>query len=155
VSRWGDEIQKGVNPIVPETRITLNTGLLCQDIIVLAFKIANNLLETENSKFDGELSRGRKKLTQIRCQCCHQNRGYQQWSERCERHLPLALKMDIGGLTKESEGREWRKLTNIDRLDSNAFFDMCRVRIVRDFVSQNLGLAESVDKGRASSSRGT
>jgi hypothetical protein len=46
MSRWWDEVQKGVNPIVPETRITLDTGFFRQDVIVLAFKITNNLLET-------------------------------------------------------------------------------------------------------------
>lgn len=48
-----------------------------------------------------------------------------------------------------------RKLTNIDRLDSNALFDVCCVWVIGDFMSQNLRLAKGIDKGGASSSRCT
>ena len=40
-----DEIEKNVNTIVAETRVTLDTGLLCKNIIVLSFKEANDLAE--------------------------------------------------------------------------------------------------------------
>lgn len=38
-----DEVEKHVNAIVPETGVTLDPGLLCKNIIVLALKVADNL----------------------------------------------------------------------------------------------------------------
>lgn len=40
-----DKIEQGVNPVVPEARVALDARLFCQDIIVLTFKVPNNLLE--------------------------------------------------------------------------------------------------------------
>ena len=37
----GDEIEQSMNTIVAETRVTLDTGLFCKNIVVLALKIAN------------------------------------------------------------------------------------------------------------------
>jgi hypothetical protein len=37
-----DEVKQSVNTIVAETGITLDTGLLCENIVVLSLKIANN-----------------------------------------------------------------------------------------------------------------
>ena len=42
----GDEVEEGVDPVVPETGVTFDTGLLSENVIVLAFEIANNFLET-------------------------------------------------------------------------------------------------------------
>lgn len=36
-----------MDAVVAEARITLDARLLSQDIVVLAFEVANNLLETE------------------------------------------------------------------------------------------------------------
>lgn len=46
-------------------------------------------------------------------------------------------------------------LTNIDGLDSDPFLDVRCLGVIRDLVSQNLGLAECVDKSGATSTRGT
>ena len=44
-----DEVEKSVDTIVTETRITLDTGLFCQNIIVLSLKITNNFAETSRT----------------------------------------------------------------------------------------------------------
>ena len=41
----GDEVEKGVDTIVAEAGVTLDTRLFRENIVVLAFKVANNLLE--------------------------------------------------------------------------------------------------------------
>ena len=41
----GDEIEKGVNTVVSEARITLDTRLFRQDIIILALEVSDNLGE--------------------------------------------------------------------------------------------------------------
>lgn len=43
--RW-DEIQKSVNSVVPESRITSNSGFFGQNIIILAFQITDYFLES-------------------------------------------------------------------------------------------------------------
>ena len=40
-----DEVEESMNPVVAETRVTLDTRLFRENIVVLAFKVANNLLE--------------------------------------------------------------------------------------------------------------
>lgn len=46
VASRGDKVKQGVDTVVAETRITLDPGLLRQNIIVLSFQISENLLET-------------------------------------------------------------------------------------------------------------
>lgn len=41
----GDKVEEGVDTVVAETGVTLNPGLLRQNIIVLSFQISENLLE--------------------------------------------------------------------------------------------------------------
>lgn len=41
----GDKVEKGVDTVVAEAGVTLNPGLLRQNIIVLSFQISENLLE--------------------------------------------------------------------------------------------------------------
>lgn len=39
---WSDEVEKGMNTIVAETWVTLDTGLLCQNIIVLSLEVTDD-----------------------------------------------------------------------------------------------------------------
>ena len=41
----GDKVQKSVYSVVPEARITLDTRLFCQDVIVLTLKMSNDFLK--------------------------------------------------------------------------------------------------------------
>ena len=41
----GDKVEKSVNSVVSEARVTLDPGLFSKDVIVLAFEIANDFLE--------------------------------------------------------------------------------------------------------------
>lgn len=45
VASGSDKVKKGVDTVVAEARITLDPGLLGQNIIVLSFQISENLLE--------------------------------------------------------------------------------------------------------------
>ena len=47
MSCGGDEVQKGMDSVIPETWVTLDTRLFRQDVVILAFKMANDLLEAE------------------------------------------------------------------------------------------------------------
>ena len=40
-----DEVEQRMNTIIAEAGVTLDTGLLCENIVVLSLKIANNLTE--------------------------------------------------------------------------------------------------------------
>ena len=46
VSSGSDKVEEGMNHVVAEARVTLDTRLLSENVIVLAFEIANNFLET-------------------------------------------------------------------------------------------------------------
>ncbi len=76
----GDEVEEGVYPVVPETGVTFDTGLFSENIIILAFKVANDLLEAIVEEGQGMWLNERTNVrTQTRCQCCHRIRGYRQW----------------------------------------------------------------------------
>jgi hypothetical protein len=45
VTSGSDKVKKSVDAVVAEARITLDPGLLGQNIIVLSFQISENLLE--------------------------------------------------------------------------------------------------------------
>lgn len=46
MARRRDEVEKGMDAVVLETRVTLDTRLLCEDIVVLPFEVAHDFLET-------------------------------------------------------------------------------------------------------------
>jgi hypothetical protein len=45
MTSWGDEIQHGVDAVVPEAGVTLDTGLFGQNIVILSLEITDNLRE--------------------------------------------------------------------------------------------------------------
>ena len=40
-----DEVKQGVDAVVPEPRVTPNTRLLGENVVVLAFQVTNDFLE--------------------------------------------------------------------------------------------------------------
>lgn len=42
-----DEVEHGVDAVVPEAGVTLDTRLLCKDVVILSLEEANNLREAE------------------------------------------------------------------------------------------------------------
>lgn len=40
-----DEVEQGVYTVVAEARVTLDTRLLCENVVVLPLEVTNNLLE--------------------------------------------------------------------------------------------------------------
>ena len=42
MASWCDEVEQGVNAIVAETGVTLDTGLLCKNIIVLSLEVTDD-----------------------------------------------------------------------------------------------------------------
>ena len=47
MSSGRDEVEQGMDTVVAETRVTLDTRLLSEDVVVLTLEMANNLLEAE------------------------------------------------------------------------------------------------------------
>jgi len=45
-----DEVEKNVHSVVSESWITLDSGLLCENVVVLAFKVSNNFAEAGNGE---------------------------------------------------------------------------------------------------------
>lgn len=46
MSSWRDEIEQSVHTVITEAGVTLDTRLFSKNVIVLAFKISNDLLES-------------------------------------------------------------------------------------------------------------
>jgi len=46
MASWGDKVEKGMDTVIPESRVTLDTGLFGKNIIILTFKVAHNFTET-------------------------------------------------------------------------------------------------------------
>ena len=42
---WLHKVEKNVDSVVPESRVTLDSALLCQDVIVLTLEVAGDLAE--------------------------------------------------------------------------------------------------------------
>ena len=47
VTSGRDKIEEGMDTVVPEARVTLDTRLLSENVVVLTLEMANNLLEAE------------------------------------------------------------------------------------------------------------
>lgn len=60
-----------------------------------------------------------------------------------------------GGVRWEGTGRTGARRTDVDRFDPDTLLDVGGIRVVRDLVGKDLGLAKGVDKSCAASSRGT
>ena len=45
MASWRNEVEQGVNSIIPESWVTLDTRLFRQDVIVLSLKVGCNLRE--------------------------------------------------------------------------------------------------------------
>jgi hypothetical protein len=45
MASWGDEIKQCVNTVIAESGVTFDAGLFSQDVVVLSFKVADNLTE--------------------------------------------------------------------------------------------------------------
>lgn len=52
-----DEVEHGVDTVVPEARVTLDTRLLCENVVILPLEEADDLRETGLSKVSGGISR--------------------------------------------------------------------------------------------------
>src|ERR1700722_18993543 len=73
---------------------------------------------------------------------------------------PSSSSSEFVEMLQKSREREGEKntraslaLTNVDGLNSNAVFNVSSVWVVRDFMGQNLGFAQSVHESRAAGAR--
>ena len=148
-----DEVKQGVDAVVPEPRVTPNTRLLGENIIVLAFQVANNLLETN---------------------ICDQHQRHSLWDTReIVRELIVNVVAKAWGVddsqsnanavllqfcirvTSTESAEEGRTRTNVDGLDPDTLFDMRSLRAIADFMLQDLRFAQGVHKRRAAGARST
>lgn len=73
-----DEVEQDVDAVVPKTRVTLDTGLLSKNVIVLPLEVSDNLAKAV-SRSVGEPWRARAELTWPRCRSGRRIQGYPQW----------------------------------------------------------------------------
>ena len=49
VTSWGNKIEKSMDTVIPEARVTLDAGLLRENIVILPLKVTDDLLEAEGN----------------------------------------------------------------------------------------------------------
>ena len=106
VASGGDKVEERMHAVVSEAGVTLDAGLLSQNVIVLSLEVADNLGEAVGVHISAdcthvggvrlalacrEISGGR---TWPRCQSGRRSPGCRQWSGRCAcpPHQALALR---------------------------------------------------------------
>lgn len=157
VASGSDKVEKGVDPVVAEARITLDTRLFSQNIIVLTLDVASDFSKTKmgNSQLCVQKGRG-----------CHNSTHVNSLSI-------LSPKPGVSTIVKEmrtpssssstlfhsqsSVTQKWKAplLTDIDGLDSDSLFDVSSVWIIADLVGDDLGFTKGIDEGRTSRPRRT
>jgi len=79
MASWSDEVKQGVNTVVTESRITLDTGFFCKNVVVLPFEVADNLSKTVTMRQQTTtLPRTPSELAWPHCRFDHRNLGYQR-----------------------------------------------------------------------------
>lgn len=137
-----DEVEKGVDTVVAETRVTLDSRLLGQDVIVLSFQEANDLREStlRQAKKDGG----------IRCQYASLSLLYLalDFVLVYSRIFVVDVVAETRGVY-DGEANAHTVLLKFDMywLDANTLFDVSSLRVVADLVANDLGLAKGVDEG--------
>lgn len=48
MSRGCNKVKQSMHAVVSESRITLDTGFFCENVVVLPFQVANDLREAAN-----------------------------------------------------------------------------------------------------------
>ena len=146
-----DKVEQSVDSVVTEARVTFNARFFGQNVVVLAFKVTNDFLEAKLNVLEERCQENEGTLTRTHCQCCRQSQGCQRWLERYERRPPRVLQNRFDG----KEAQVCDQHTNVGRFDSDALLDVGSVRVIRDFVSKDLGLAKGVHKSCTTGSRST
>lgn len=77
MTSWRDKIKESMHSVVPEARVTFDSGLFGKNIVILAFEIANNFLESIKT-VQRVSSFARRTRTRTHYQCCRQIQGYQR-----------------------------------------------------------------------------
>ena len=127
-----------MNTVVPEARITLNSRLLCKNVVILTFQVSDNLLESVHNTF--ELENDVKKMSRTYANSLSMlspNPGVSTIvramrtpsSSNSNRYRLILREIVIDG---ENEH------TNIDRLNPNAFFYVRCFGAVTDLMCENL-----------------
>lgn len=152
MARRGDKVEHGVDSVVPETGVTLDTRLLRQNIVVLSLKITNDLREaivTVISKQQGQ-------------QHISQNTHLASlsiWSPKPgvstmvkEIRVPSSsnsssarCQVMIGNKSRWGDGVY--KHTDCDGLDLDAVLDVSTVGVIGLLVREHRLAAQGVDEG--------
>ena len=77
MASWWDKVEESVYTVIPEARVTFDPRLFSKNIVILAFEIADNFLESIKTIKPGG-SFAPQTRTRTRYQCCRQIQGCRQ-----------------------------------------------------------------------------
>lgn len=133
-----DEVKEGVHTVVAESRVTLDTGLLGKNVVVLALEVARDLTETSNPISHSSENRTPHiaeylSLTSPRCRSGRRNQGCRQSSGKYEFPPRRALyNSTVTSETRYGTSRGWclRQRTDGDGLDPYALLNVCVLGVI-------------------------
>jgi hypothetical protein len=102
MTRRGDKVKESVNAVIAEARVTLDTALLREDVVVLPLKVSDDFLEAEPPRMSGFIPQfSIEKLTCTRCRL-KQERGWSlRWTgERVGTSLLLSPNPGVSTIVK-------------------------------------------------------
>jgi hypothetical protein len=153
----GNEIEEGMDSVITETSLTSNSGLFGENIIILAFKVADNLLKS-GSGIKTVLVTLRnqdvKKTYAESLSILSPNPGVSTIVSAM-RTPSSSSSVKPGELATRFRPESHDELTDVDWLDFYALFDVGSLWVIRDLVIEDLRFAERVHEGGTSGPRGT
>lgn len=109
----GNEVEHHMDTVVPESRVTLDTRLLGQNVVVLSLEVADNLCEASaQCQYGSRCCAKPLVFTLPRYRSRHRNRACRQSSGRCEyppRRAQALSRISVFGRA----WKHWRKRQDI------------------------------------------
>ena len=147
-----DEVEESMHPVVPETRVTLDSRLFSENIVILAFKVADDLLEAAQEMMNVWPIGEEDDATHANSlSMLSPNPGV---STMVRAMRTPSSSSSVHARKEMTTRRQLLLRTDVDRLDPDTFFNVRSLRAVADLVREDLGLAEGVHERRAAGARG-
>lgn len=146
-----DEVEHGVDTVVPEARVTLDTRLLCENVVILPLKEADDLRETGMYRISGATSTDSSEqgiAPGLIVDLITKTRSVHD-GQRDTSSLLIKLELYPSSQKMHYFKVEWLSAvrTNGVGLDLDSILDVGASRVVGFLVAENAFSAKSVDEG--------
>ena len=151
-----DEVEKGVDTVVAEARVTLDAALLSKDMVVFALEVAENFLETVGERrLSGSAVETRREFIREQTYA----NSLSMLSPKPGVSTMVSAMRTPSSSSSEDRQSAWQRvrkrgsLTDVDGLDADALLNVGLLRVVRVLVLEHAALAQRVDERCPSGAR--